>query len=339
MLEILESLKYTTYLILLRIIIYKLINIDYPNDIECVASQRKGSISSNSFSFARNPPKPPRQPIIEEDEDYDTDAANYESKSVNYRNPVKSELRVEPSEDENIVTLTHTVSFYRRQQSASVSNTPVRKVTYADQRPISHSNNAFDNDEYDEEEDFEPEDDDTEDASERCKAQLAQNAVEDKVKRLLDEIRKQEQIMSQTSQALNLCASTIEFSGSTESVEGERHLLVASHRRQAALNEVQRLRVERCIRSPNAPTDRGRLTVKEITVPLRQEYKDKLNAETICGHQMVCLLKYNENVVATKTVPTLPGLLAVKFPDVLQLNNVYADFKVRLYYTQYVLQI
>lgn len=200
-------------------------------------------------------------------------------------------------------------------------------MTYADQRPVSHANNAIDY-EYDDEEDLDNEDDD-EDDSERSKAQLNQNAVEDKVKRLLDEIRKQEQIMSQTSQALNLCAATVEFSGSTESVEGERHLLVASHRRQAALNEVQRLRVERCIRAPHAPTDRGRLTVKEITVPLRQEYKDKLNAETICGHQMVCLLKYNENVVATKTVPTLPGLLAVKFPDVLQLNNVYADFKVR----------
>lgn len=51
--------------------------------------------------------------------------------------------------------------------------------------------------------------------------------VEDKVKRMLEEIRKQEQIMSQTSQALNLCAVTVEFSGSTEAVEGERHLLVA----------------------------------------------------------------------------------------------------------------
>lgn len=58
--------------------------------------------------------------------------------------------------------------------------------------------------------------------------QSDENAVEEKVKRLMEEIRKQEQIMSQTSQALNLCAVTVEFSGSTEAVEGERHLLVAS---------------------------------------------------------------------------------------------------------------
>lgn len=55
-----------------------------------------------------------------------------------------------------------------------------------------------------------------------------ENAVEEKVKRLSEEITKQQQIISQTSQALNLCAVTVEFSGSTEAVEGERHLLVAS---------------------------------------------------------------------------------------------------------------
>lgn len=32
----------------------------------------------------------------------------------------------------------------------------------------------------------------------------------------------------QASQALNLCAATIEFSGSTEQAEGERLLLLAS---------------------------------------------------------------------------------------------------------------
>ena len=103
---------------------------------------------------------------------------------------------------------------------------------------------------------------------------------------------------------------------------------IKAHRRQAALDEVQRLRVERSIRPRGAPKEKGRLTVKEITIPLRQDYIRKLSSDTISGHHLVCLLKYNENVLATKTVPTLPGLLAVKFPDVLQLNNVYADFKV-----------
>lgn len=43
-----------------------------------------------------------------------------------------------------------------------------------------------------------------------------------------DEVYKQQNIISQTSQALNLCSSTPEFSGSTEQVEAERVLLLAS---------------------------------------------------------------------------------------------------------------
>lgn len=90
------------------------------------------------------------------------------------------------------------------------------------------------------------------------------------------------------------------------------------------------MRVENSLRPLGAPKEKGRLTVKEITIPLRHDYIRKLSADTISGHHLVCLLKYNEHVLATKTVPTLPGLLAVKFPDVLQLNNVYADFRVRI---------
>lgn len=52
--------------------------------------------------------------------------------------------------------------------------------------------------------------------------------LEKKIKQLEDEVNKQQMIISQTSQALNLCNCTPEFSGSTEQVEAERVLLVAS---------------------------------------------------------------------------------------------------------------
>jgi len=52
--------------------------------------------------------------------------------------------------------------------------------------------------------------------------------AQDKIKKLLSEVCKQQQVIGQASQALNLCAATVEFSGSTESVEGERYLLLAS---------------------------------------------------------------------------------------------------------------
>lgn len=55
-----------------------------------------------------------------------------------------------------------------------------------------------------------------------------------------------------------------------------------------------------------------------------------MDSSTICGHHLVCLLRCNEYVEATRTVPTLPGLLAVKFPDTLHIKDVYADFKATL---------
>lgn len=52
--------------------------------------------------------------------------------------------------------------------------------------------------------------------------------VQAKIRALEEEVNKQQNIIAQTSQALNLCSSTPEFSGSTEQVEAERVLLVAS---------------------------------------------------------------------------------------------------------------
>lgn len=71
----------------------------------------------------------------------------------------------------------------------------------------------------------------TEESDEESQSEAEQDdshLVQEKIKKLLEEVCKQQQVIAQTSQALNLCAATIEFSGSTESVEGERHLLVAS---------------------------------------------------------------------------------------------------------------
>ncbi|XP_017049249.1 anillin isoform X2 [Drosophila ficusphila] len=297
----------------------------------------KGTTASNSFSFRKNPPST-CTPIEEHHEMMDL-----QTPLPSGVQPVKSELSVNQDKD-NLVTLVHTVSFYRRQQSANSSNsTPVRKICREQQVMRSalaadcHAKHRL---EYDSpqqgenggavtaclDEQTDEDDDEMQNARESNEASLAQ----DKIKKLLSEVCKQQQVIGQASQALNLCAATVEFSGSTESVEGERYLLLATHRRQACLDEVQRLRVENSIRPVGAPKEKGLLTVKDITIPLRQEYVRKMASGNINGHHLVCLLKYNEHVLATKTVPTMPGLLSVKFPDVLQLNNVYADFRITL---------
>lgn len=245
----------------------------------------KGSACSDSFQYERYP------------------------KRVSFKEagdiPIKSKLEISPSKNPNgSMTLVHTVSFYRRQQSASASNTPVKKVVH---KPDSDGP-----------------------AEIKIVNRKAREEVDNKIQRLLDEVMRQQTIISQTSQALNLCASTVEFSGSTEAVEGERHLLVATNRRLACLNEVQRLKVEGMLDRIDAPREKGTLSIQEIIIPMKQTYISRLANDEINGHHLLCLVKYNEFVLATKTLPTLPGLKSVRFTDLLSLNEVYADFKITL---------
>lgn len=246
----------------------------------------KGSACSDSFEYERYP------------------------KRVSFKDvsdiPVKAKLEYSPAKTANgSATLVHTVSFYRRQQSESANNTPVKKVVHksVDDEGPNHSAMV------------------TRKAREEC---------ENKIQKLLDEVMRQQTFISQTSQALNLCASTIEFSGSTEAVEGERHLLVATHRRLACLNEVQRLKVEGMSDRIGAAREKGTLTIQEIIIPLKQTYISRLANDEINGHHLLCLVKYNEHVLSTHTLPTLPGLKSVKFTDRLTFNEAYADFKITL---------
>ncbi|XP_050067715.1 anillin [Anopheles maculipalpis] len=309
---------------------------------------RKSSVSSNSFSYQKHSGRDRCNTINEEDSEKVTSSGGSSKRksgtprkshggqppagTVDYSSPVRSELQVKPSKDDDMVTLVHTVSFYRRQQQQQNTVTP-RKIP---RPPIvtSKTTNSPGNraGTVDSTATFDSDEEDVSSTAESTSTGTEEGEflVQEKVKKLLDEVCKQQTIIAQASQALNLCAATIEFSGSSESVEGERHLLVATHRRQAILDEVQRLRVEGCLRPPGAPTEKGRLTVKDITLPLKQEYMRKLAADQISGHNLVCLLKYNETVLATQTAPTLPGLLSVRFPDVLQLSNVFADFKITM---------
>ncbi|KAH8371174.1 hypothetical protein KR093_006388, partial [Drosophila rubida] len=302
----------------------------------------KGTTASNSFSFRRTSGAAAGvsaassiagQAIVEQ---HELNVVDMQTPLLSGAQPVKSELSVNQSKD-NLVTLVHTVSFYRKQQANSTNSTPMRKICREQQVVRSamaadcHAKHKleYDSPQHDNATTADycsEEDEEQQNARESNEAAQAQ----EKIKKLLSEVCKQQQVIGQASQALNLCAATVEFSGSTESVEGERYLLLATHRRQACLDEVQRLRVENSIRPVGAPKEKGLLTVKDITIPLRQEYVRKLATGNNNGHHLVCLLKYNEHVLATKTVPTMPGLLSVKFPDVLQLNNVYADFRITL---------
>lgn len=112
------------------------------------------------------------------------------------------------------MTLTHTVSFYRRQQT---QNSPsVRKIFHSDDAATTDDNTDFD---YEEEKGAQ---------SNKYNRDSQEDLVDKKIKSLMDSVMIQNQQIAQASNALTTCASTFEFSGSTESVVAEWKLLVAS---------------------------------------------------------------------------------------------------------------
>lgn len=170
---------------------------DSDEDADDIAENHKGTMSSASFSYQRKPLN--RQPeTIYEDE-----------ATSKFQSPIKSRLTVDPSDDSNSVALTHTVSFYRRQQT--LNSPSVRQVTYAQPNIINKNTNYDDIDDGD-----------------VANKQLQEDLVQQKIKTLTANIMIQNQQIAQASNALNTCASTFEFSGSTESVVAEWKLLVAS---------------------------------------------------------------------------------------------------------------
>lgn len=178
------------------------------NLINELLQAQNGTLASNSFSYERKPLNRPQDTIFE-------DEATSSHHNSRFQSPIKSRLTVNPSDDNNSVTLTHTVSFYRRQQ---VQNSPsVHKV---------HRHPAYDHTTTDDNTDFYEEDE--KDIQETKYIRSQEDLAEQKIKSLMKDVSIQNQQIAQSSNALNTCASTLEFSGSAESVVAEWKLLVAS---------------------------------------------------------------------------------------------------------------
>ncbi|XP_047035226.1 anillin isoform X2 [Helicoverpa zea] len=220
------------------------------------------------------------------------------------RSTFKSPLKLQsatPARADHGNELVHSVSFYRRMQNASSApSTPMRIIrhTSPEREPPATPDEPA----------------------------ASVTTVRERIKELQAEITKQQTVISQASQALNLCAATIEFSGSTEQAEGERLLLLASHRRQACLHELQRLQVEGA--GPAATAGMATLHLTQLSVPLKRDYVRQLNADGAVGHHAVCLVKCRDRVLATSMQQTQPSTTLLHFPDDIRMLGLASDFKV-----------
>jgi len=213
--------------------------------------------------------------------------------------------------------LMHSVSFYRRQKPQEVRVTPVKPVVR--NREVGSSSGARPP---------------APPAGPGTSSGLAAGTQE-RINQLQKETLQQQTVMSQASQALNLCNATIEFTGSAEMVEAERLLLVATHRRQAALSEVQRLKTEGAMlqQGITRSASRGSISVSSVTLPLKSSFVREVAAGSAnYVYYFVALLRYRGQVIATQMLSSEDSIKgnAVSFSNLVAFRELEADFCVSL---------
>jgi len=228
--------------------------------------------------------------------------SRYQTPLVTPASPVTSGQEVEIEGEEG--PLLHTVSFYRKQKP----ETPVQRIVLNPRLEVAG-----------------PE------VVESPRASIAQ-----RIHRLQEEAGSQMPVIQQASSALNLCRATKEFFGSSEQVEGERLLLVASHKRAAALSEVDRLKTEGGLGAePGADTSvRGTVSLCGVTLGLKREFVQQVRSGEAGDflHYFLCLVKCAGQVIPTQMVSSSEGLdgAQLHFPNLINFRDLSKDFKIQL---------
>ncbi|XP_068722364.1 anillin-like isoform X2 [Montipora capricornis] len=170
--------------------------------------------------------------------------------------------------------------------------------------------------------------------------------TQDAIKMLLEEAALQQNIVLQASQALNVCvANDITFRGSTEEIEAERVLLLASEHRTACLEEVQRLKMgsfegdaELIGENPSssAPSCIATLSFSGLKIILRQDFMDVLRVgirSDLGVFYFVCIVQHGPHefhctrVLSTNDADKGNFLL---FPEKFTLRDIKPDFNVTI---------
>ncbi|XP_042861086.1 anillin-like isoform X2 [Penaeus japonicus] len=210
-----------------------------------------------------------------------------------------------PSEDcEN--TLAHSLSMYRKQKP-EVTYTPVRQIV---RRPDLRSPTP------------EP-------------AVSPSVTVSARIRELQEEVEEQQRVISQASNAITVVLQRVEQQGTPQHVEAEKLLLLASQKRQTALNEIQRLKTEGAMAQRSWPGDedccQGSISISKISVPLKQDFiKKGISGDTI--YHLMVLVKHRDQVISSQLLTTPECVVdgSVTFPNLMSLHHLTSDFNIAL---------
>ncbi|XP_051624499.1 anillin isoform X2 [Manacus candei] len=166
--------------------------------------------------------------------------------------------------------------------------------------------------------------------------------IKKKMQELNNEINMQQTVIYQASQALNCCFDEEHGKGSQEEAEAERLLLLATQKRTALLEELNKLKSEgpHSKRNKGASTStefapsRGSVSISEMRLPLKADF--------VCGtvqkpdsanyYYVIILRSGAENMVVTPLASTASSLNgdALTFTTTFTMHDVSNDFEINV---------
>ncbi|XP_061878391.1 anillin, actin binding protein 2 isoform X9 [Entelurus aequoreus] len=161
--------------------------------------------------------------------------------------------------------------------------------------------------------------------------------TKEKIAMLNEEAAKLQIVINQTLQALSCCTDEEHGQGSLEEAEAEKLLLVSCEKRSAVLDEVARLREERCLDSSGEEhvmqqPCRGTVNISNIQLPLKVEFVcSSRNHAGRPSHYFFILMRYGAyNIVATPlaTAATAQNGDTISFPTSVTLKDIRSTFEI-----------
>ncbi|NXW53113.1 ANLN protein, partial [Eurystomus gularis] len=166
--------------------------------------------------------------------------------------------------------------------------------------------------------------------------------IKKKMQELNNEINMQQTVIHQASQALNCCFDEEHGKGSQEEAEAERLLLLATEKRTALLEELNKLKSEgphskrnkaAAATSEFAPS-RGSVSISEMRLPLKADFVcGTVQKPEAANYYYVILLRAGaENIVATPLASTASSLNgdALTFTTTFTMHDVSSDFEITI---------
>lgn len=148
----------------------------------------------------------------------------------------------------------------------------------------------------------------------------------DKIQKLLQELEIQQTLIHQTSKALNLCNIMKKFQQSTQHIESERLLLLATLKKRAVLNEIRRISAS----NDNLVilSERGEIKISNIALCLREDILFSRNQYEETSEWFIVTVSHETTVWGTIAMTYSAKTAQICFPRSLSIGNLTPNFKI-----------